>query len=265
LQAVPEIFHQRLLEAYHRYLMIGGMPECVHEWLTSHDPQRVEKLQRDLLSLYENDFAKHNKKVDAGRILLAYRSIVPQLSRENKKFTYGLIKRGARAREFEIALAWLCSSGILNRIANVTKPMHPLPAYEKEGFFKLYFFDTGLLKCAAGVANAAILLGKDYQFKGALAENFVQQQWQGRLQVPLHYFAPDSIHEIDFLLQDERGEVIPIEVKAGSSNKAASFKSYLAKYQPHTAIRYSEMPLKKDGAFVNLPIYMAGLGIETFC
>lgn len=254
---IPEIFHNRLLEVCRMYFIIGGMPECVDSWLSYKDAGRIEAIQKNLLSLYENDFTKHNRKVNSARILMVYRSIVPQLAKENKKFAYGKVKPGARAREFEEAVEWLVSAGIVNRIHNISTPQYPLKSCVMQNHFKLYFFDTGLLKAMADIENEAIVLKKEFPFRGALAENFVLQQLLSNNSSIPYYFAPDSQHEIDFLLQHNT-EVLPIEVKAGSDKHAGSFKRYVTKYQPTTAVRYSERNYRQDGAFVNIPLYLAG-------
>lgn len=254
---IPDLFHTRFLEAYRTYLIIGGMPECVKSWVSYKDAGRVAHIQQDILTLYENDFTKHNSKIDAGRILLVYRSLIPQLSKENKKFSYSLVKKGARAREYEEAVEWLVSAGILYRIHNVSMPGYPLKSYEIANHFKLYFLDTGLLKAMGQVENEAILFDKDFAFKGAMAENFVLQQFLGTLPALPHYFSPDSRMEIDFLLQ-YKTEIIPVEVKAGSMRQAASFRKYIEKYHPVEAVRYSIRNYKTDGAFTNIPLYLAG-------
>lgn len=254
---IPQIFHSQLLEAYRFYLIIGGMPECAAAWIRYKDPARVTRLQRDILALYENDFTKHNTKVNAARVLMVYRSLISQLSRENGKFIYGVIKKGARAREFEEAVEWLVSAGIVQRIYNVSKPDYPLKAYEILNYFKLYFLDIGLLKTMGEVENEAIIFDKDFAFKGAMAENFVLQQFLPRLAASPHYYAPDSQHEIDFLLQYHT-EIIPVEVKAGTDRHAGSFKKYLAEYHPKAAIRYSLRNYRREESFINLPIYLAG-------
>lgn len=254
---VPELFHERLMEMYRQYLIIGGMPECVAAWADGRNPRRVRELQRAILALYQNDFTKHNRRVNAARILMVYRSIIPQLSREQEKFTYGLVKKGARAREFEEAVEWLVSAGIVHRIYNVSQPGYPLKAYEVQNHFKLFFLDTGLLNAMGEVENEALLFDRDFPFKGAMTENFVLQQFMGKLPAQPHYYAPDAQHEIDFLMQ-YRGEIIPVEVKAGTMKQATSFKRFLEKHHPKVAIRYSGRNLRTDGAFTNLPLYLAG-------
>lgn len=252
---IEEIFHNKLIEAYNYYLIIGGMPECVVSWAKYKDPAKITQIQKELISIYENDFAKHNGKVNSGRILMIFRSIVSQLAKENGKFIYGLIRQGARAREFEDAIEWLVSAGMLNRVYNVTKTEHPLLAFEKLSHFKLYIFDTGLLKQMAGIDNSSLLLQSDFQFKGAIAENFILQQINDQFETQPHYYSNKQI-ELDYLIQ-YGADIIPIEVKAGADNSAASFKNYIKTNKPKFAIRFSKMNYKKDGEFTNIPLYLA--------
>lgn len=253
-QSIEELFHKRLIESYHYYLIIGGMPECVSSWLTNKDPERVLQIQRELIEVYENDFSKHNGKVNSGRLLMVFRSIVSQLAKENEKFVYGAVREGGRARDFEEAIEWLVSAGMLNRVYNVSKPEHPLPAFDKLDSFKLYLFDTGLLKCMAGIDNGAILLKSDFQFKGPLTENFVLQQLKSQYDVQPRYYSNRS-GEIDFLLQDGQ-EVIPVEVKGGADKSAPTFKRFIAEREPQTAVRFSEMGYLKNGKITNVPLYL---------
>jgi len=256
-QPIEAVFHNRLLEAYNYYLIIGGLPECVASWVQHRDPQRVRQIQNELVTIYENDFSKHNGKINSGRILLVFRSIVSQLAKGNEKFIYGCVKEGARAREYEEAIEWLVSAGMLNRVYNVSKPEHPLKAFDQLSHFKLFLFDTGLLKHMAGIDNAAILLKSDYQFKGALTENFVLQQLRGQFDVEPRFFS-DGRGEVDFLIQNGM-EIMPVEVKGGEGKSAASFKAYVRNRQPHTAIRYSKRGYVTDGGITNLPLYLAGI------
>lgn len=254
-QPILELFHNRLLEAYNNYLIIGGMPECVAAWIDSKDPAAVAAIQRDLIEIYENDFSKHNGSINSGRILMVFRSIVSQLAKANEKFMYNAVRESARARDFEEAIEWLVSAGMLNRVFNVSKPEHPLPAFDKRDQFKLFVFDTGLLKQMAGIDNDAILLQSDYQFKGPLTENYVLQQLCDQFDVAPRYFS-DKNSEIDFLLQVGT-DIVPIEVKAREDRSAPSFRKYIDKYHPTHAIRFSKRGYRKDGAFTNLPLYLA--------
>lgn len=253
-QVIEQIFHQRLLDAYNYYLIIGGMPECVSSWIKYKDPTMISRIQRELVEVYENDFSKHNGKVNSGRILMVFRSIVAQLAKPNEKFMYGAVREGARARDFEEAIEWLVSAGMLNRVYNVSKMEHPLSAFDKLDQFKLFVFDTGLLKQMAGVDNSAILLKTDYQFKGPLTENYVLQQLQGQFEVEPRYYS-DKKGEIDFVVQNKM-EIIPIEVKGGEDRSANSFKTYVANNAPQHTYRFSKRGYRKDGGFTNLPLYL---------
>ena len=254
-QQIEEIFHNRLLDAYNSYLIIGGMPECVVSWIKHKDPERVSQIQHELVEVYENDFSKYNGKVNSGRILMVFRSIVSQLAKPNEKFMYGAVREGGRARDFEEAIEWLVSAGMLNRVYNVSKMEHPLPAFDKMEQFKLFVFDTGLLKHMAGIDNKAILLKTDYQFKGPLTENYVLQQLRGQFDVEPRYYS-DKNSEIDFVLQYGT-EIIPVEAKGGENKSAPSFKRYIKDNHPEHALRYSKRGYRKDGEITNLPLYLA--------
>ena len=255
-QQIEEIFHNRLLESYNNYLIIGRMPECVSSWLKHKDPAKIAQIQRELIEVYENDFSKHNGKVNSGRILMVFRSIVTQLAKSNEKFMYGAVKEGARARDFEEAIEWLVSAGMLNRIYNVSKLEHPLSAFDKLDQFKLFLFDTGLLKQMAGVDNSAILLKSTYQFKGPLTENYVLQQLRGQFEVMPRYFSSRN-GEIDFVLQCGM-DIIPVETKGGEDKSAPTFKKYVADNHPLYAVRFSKMGYRKDGNITNIPLYLVG-------
>lgn len=254
-QKIEDIFHNRLLEAYNYYLIIGGMPECVTSWIKYKDPEKIKQIQKELIEVYENDFSKHNGKVNSGRILMVFRSIVAQLAKANEKFVYGAVREGGRARDFEEAIEWLVSAGMLIRVYNVSKMEHPLSAFDKLDQFKLFMFDTGLLKYMAGIDNSAILLKTDYQFKGPLTENFVLQQLREQFEVDARYFSNKN-SEIDFVIQYGT-EIIPVEAKAGEDKSAPSFKKYVADKQPQYALRFSKRGYRKDGSITNLPLYLA--------
>lgn len=253
-QPIEGLFHNRLLEAYHYYLIIGGMPECVASWVKYKDPAKVSQIQRELIEVYENDFSKHNGKVNSGRILMVFRSIPSQLAKPNEKFMYGAVREGGRARDFEEAIEWLVSAGMLNRVYNVSKMEHPLSAFDRLDSFKLFLFDTGLLKHMAGLDNSAILLKNDYQFKGPLTENYVLQQLRSQFSVEPRYYA-DKNSEIDFVLQNGT-EIIPVEAKGGEDKSAPSFKRYISEKQPDHAIRFSKRGYLKNGLITNIPLYL---------
>ena len=259
-QSIEDIFHNRLMETYELYLIIGGMPECVNSWITYKDPAKISRIQHELIEVYENDFSKHNGKVNSGRILMVFRSIASQLAKPNEKFMYGAVREGGRARDFEEAIEWLVSAGMLNRVYNVSKPEHPLSAFDRLDCFKLFVFDTGLLKHMAGIDNSAILLKSNYQFKGPLTENYILQQLRGQFAVEPRYYA-NANSEIDFILQYGT-QIIPVEVKGGADRSAPSFKRFIDKYQPETALRFSGREYLRNGAITNLPLYLAGKTAE---
>lgn len=255
-EEIISLQHTKLIEQYHDYLIVGGLPECVSSWAEEKNSGTVMQIQKELLALYENDITKHNGKIDAGRILLVFRSIVTQLAKENEKFIYGCVKQGARAREFEVAIEWLVSAGLVLRVYDVKKPEHPIKVFEDFSSFKLFFFDVGLVKCAAEVQNKQIVLDSDFQFKGALTENYVLQQLHANLENDVHYYSPAQNYEVDFLLQNEM-QIIPVECKAGGNVTSASFKRYRREQKPELAIRFSQLQYKEQDDMINVPLYLA--------
>ena len=255
-EPLDDIFHRRLLDVYDEYLIVGGMPECAGEFLAHGEVGKVCKIQRDLLALYEDDVVKHNGPIDAEKVLVVLRSLVPQLAKANGKFVYGVAREGARAREYEGAIEWLVSARMVRRIHNVTAMSYPLSAQEIRNAFKLYHLDVGLMRELAEVQPKSIALNEDFTFKGRLAENFVLQQLQGRSDGATRYWSEREEKEIDFVVQ-HGGEVIPIEVKSGEDRRATTFKNYVKAKCPRWAIRFSRRNLKKDGGFVNIPLYLA--------
>jgi len=257
LNVIEEIFCTKFKDAYNKYLIIGGMPECVYSWIKYHDISKVDKIQKDLIEIYKNDITKHNGKINTGRILMVFDNIAPQLAKENKKFIYGRIQKGARAKEFEEAIQWLSSSGLINIVNNVSKNEYPLKTYDDLSAFKIYFFDTGLLKQMSGIENDSIILDKDFSFKGALTENYVLQQLIDQFIVSPRYFTFDR-YETDFIIQKSE-KIIPIEVKAGNSISSSSLSNYRKKFNPEQSIRYSMLNFNKDTDLINIPLYFARL------
>ncbi|MDR2892071.1 MAG: AAA family ATPase [Deltaproteobacteria bacterium] len=251
-------FHERMMEHYKKYLIIGGMPECVQSWVTNAAPEEITAIQEEIISLYENDFTKHSGKVNSGRILQVFRSIVPQLAKENnEKFMYAAIAKSARAKDFEDAIEWLISSGIAYRILNVSKNGYPLKAYEMLNYFKLFLLDVGLIKHMAQLTNKSILLSEAFQFKGQLTENYVLEQLLPLLNYSPHYYAYAQDREIDFIIQ--HGEnIFPIEIKSSGNKNAVSFKNYIAKYKPKVAVRFNTNEYLHNEAIMNIPLYFVG-------
>ena len=255
------ILHDRFSEAYGKYLMIGGMPECVDLWRLNRDYKLVDRCQSNIIELYENDFCKHAGIVNSGKILTVFRNIVPQLAKENKKFIYGAIRSGARGRDYEDAIEWLVSAGIADKVNLCNNNIYPLASYDNIGAFKLYMMDVGLLKHMAGIGNDAIVLNKQFPFMGAMAENFVSQQFKNIFEIKPRYFTFGTRYETDFLVQ-YKTDIVPIEVKSGESVKSNSMTNYIKHYAPSLAIRYSKLGYKRDGMLVNIPLWLVHKTME---
>ena len=187
-EPIADVFHTKLTDAYHQYLIVGGMPECVADWAKKRDPASLLKKQKALIRFYEGDFGKHSETVNAAKCLQVFQSIPAQLAKENEKFIYGAVRKGARAKELEDAVTWNVAAGLLKRVNNISKVEYPLPAFREESVFKLFLHDAGLIKTMAGVPNTAILLEEAYQFKGQLAENYILEQITGKFDIEPFYF-----------------------------------------------------------------------------
>lgn len=252
------------LKMYLRYYMyVGGMPEVVAAFAETKDWVAVRCIQNRIMNSYEYDFSKHAPREIVSRIKMVWDSIPSQLAKENKKFVYGVIKSGARANDFELAIQWLIECGLLLKLPRVSKYGNPLRAYFDLSAFKLFLHDVGLLGALAGLDAKTIIEGNQIfeEFKGALAEQYVMQQLKLKSDRILGYWTNDrSTSEIDFLIQ-EGGEVIPMEVKSGINTKAKSFKQFCDEHQPATAIRASLLDCKKEDWLTNVPLYAIGSGI----
>jgi predicted AAA+ superfamily ATPase len=252
---VIQSFHATLIEHLRLYYFLGGMPEVVVSYLENKNLQQARSLQQKLLLGYENDFAKYAPTQIVPRIRLVWRSIISQLAKENKKFTYGQIKKGARAKDFDTAIQWLTDAGLVMKVNRITKPTLPLGAYEDADAFKLYFLDVGLLH-AMGSLDPQVLLEKNTiltEYKGAATEQFVCQQLT--IRHALFYWAVENATaKVDFLLQ-ARNEIIPIEVKAEENLKSKSLKVYAEKYSPSTVIRTSMNSYRQESWMTNIPLY----------
>ena len=255
-EPIEEIFHRKLTDAYHQYLIIGGMPECVSLWRETRELSLVLDAQSAILKFYEGDFGKHAGKVNAAKCLQVFRSIPAQLTKDNERFVYGLVREGARARDYEDAITWIVTAGLFNKVHNVSKLEFPLRAFQQNEAFKLFLLDTGLIKNMAAIPNKSILLQDAYQFKGPLTENYILEQIIGKFNVEPFYFSDRSSREIDFIMQVGT-ELIPVEVKGGMNSKAISLKNYMQKRHPAFGIRFSENNFSRSGNLLNLPLYMA--------
>jgi predicted AAA+ superfamily ATPase len=258
-------FKSKLINYLIYYFYVGGMPEAVSRFSQNRDWNEVRKIQRNILKSYENDFSKHAPKEILPRINMVWESIPAQLAKENKKFIYGVIKEGARAKDFKLAIQWLVDSGLLHKVYSVSKPALPLAAYKELSAFKLYHNDTGLLGAMSKLNAKTLLNGDDIftEFKGALTEQFIFQQLIRNEDLAIHYFSFDnSKYEIDFLIQNEDDKIIPVEAKSGENLKAKSFKFFCEKFKPETAIRSSLANYHKESWLTNVPLYIIG---EYFC
>jgi len=255
------IFKEKLVSYLRYYLFLGGMPEVVSHFVENRDFRTARLLQRKILTSYQNDFSKHAPKEVVPRINMVWKSIPSQLSKENKKFIYGVIKEGARAKEFELAIQWLLDCGLLHQCFRISKPDMPLSAYQDLSAFKLYHNDVGLLGAMAKLPLKTILEGNAIftEFKGSLTENFVIQQLLLNDDNAVYYWANEnSTAEVDFVIQNEE-EIIPIEVKSSTNVKSVSFKYFCKRYKPTKAIRVSLNDYKQEEWMTNVPLYAINL------
>lgn len=254
---LPAILSERLTKLLNEYLVLGGMPAVLNTFLEERNFQAAEAVQEEILKTYELDFSKHAPVRDIPKLFLLWKSIPMQLARENARFIYGEVKDGARAKDLEDALRWLEEAGLIRRVGRIEKPGIPLAAYEDRKSFKLYLADTGLLRKLAQIPAESILVNQDIflEYKGRLAENYVQQQLTAMKFAPLYYWTSGNKAEVDFVIQDET-RVIPIEVKSGVNVRAQSLKVYRERYAPEYALRFSMQNLKSDDGLLNIPLYL---------
>ncbi|MGI5880280.1 MAG: ATP-binding protein [Syntrophomonadaceae bacterium] len=254
-------FKQTYIDLLKYYYYVGGMPEAVLSFSTNNDFNEVREIQQRILAAYEQDFSKHAPHDTVPRIRMLWNSIPAQLTKENRKFIYGLIKEGARAKEYELALLWLADCGLVHKVHRVTTPNLPLKAYEDLKSFKLFMVDVGLLSCMVRLRQDTLLDGNELfkEFKGALTEQYVLQQLKTLKGIEAYYWTNDrGTAEVDFIIDNGR-EVIPIEVKAETNLQAKSLKVYREKYNPQLSIRTSMADYKKEDWLLNMPLY----GINT--
>jgi len=250
-------FKEIFIDLLKHYYFTGGMPEAVLEYVASNDFTKIRTIQKNILIGYEQDFSKHASPATAQRIKQLWDSIPAQLAKENRKFIYGAVKKGARAKDFEMALNWLFNSGIVYKVHRISKPGLPLKAYEDFSAFKLFFIDTGLLGAMSNLSVKAIIKGNSIfeEFKGALTEQYVLQQFVLRFHNGIYYWSAErSSGEIDFIVQDE-DVVIPVEVKAEENLKAKSLKAFAQRYPETKAVRVSMSDYRKEHQLVNIPLF----------
>ncbi|MDR2132924.1 MAG: ATP-binding protein [Clostridiales Family XIII bacterium] len=255
--AMATAFKQEYIDLLKRYCYVGGMPEAVLSFATNRDFDEVREIQRRILAAYEQDFSKHAPNEIVPRIRMLWNSIPAQIAKENKKFIYGLIKEGARAREYEYALMWLSDCGLVHKVHRVTAPNLPLKAYEDLKAFKLFLVDVGLLSCMTRLRRDILLDGSALfvEFKGALAEQYVLQQLKTLPDIETYYWTnARNTSEIDFLL-DVNGDIFPLEVKAEVNLQSKSLKAFAERYRPTLSVRASMSNYKREDKLLNLPLY----------
>ena len=252
-------FKTKYIEALKQYYYVGGMPEAVSAFAERKDFHEVREIQKRILKDYEQDFSKHAPNDIVPRIRMVWNSIPSQLAKENRKFVYGVVREGGRAKDFEEAIMWLSDCGLIHRIRRVNSGHYPPGAYEDLKAFKLFVSDIGLLSCMCGLSPRMLLssMGAFVEFKGALTEQYAVQQLLAVREKPLWYYTNDrGSCEIDLIADADCG-TIPIEVKAETNLQAKSLKTYREKYSPEVSVRLSMSDYKREAGLLNLPLYAA--------
>ena len=250
-------FKQTYIDALRYYYYVGGMPEAVQSFADDNDFNEVRNIQKRILAAYEQDFSKHAPIEIVPKIRMLWNSIPSQLAKENKKFIYGLIREGSRAKDYEAAIMWLSDCGLVHKISRVNAAGMPLKAYEDLKAFKLFVLDIGLLGCMSGLHQQTLLDGNELfvEFKGALTEQYVCQQLENLDDLAIYYYTNDKGScEVNFVV-DAGEQIIPIEVKAEVNLKAKSLKVYHEKFNPKISVRTSMADYKEDDWLINLPLY----------
>ena len=261
IEPVPEAFFNPLYEKLKMYFVTGGMPESVRSWTQDRDIDLVQRVLSNILGAYERDFAKHPNPTDFPKISLIWKSIPSQLARENNKFLYSAVKEGARARDYENALEWLCNANLAHKIYRSTAPGLPISAYDDLSAYKLYMVDVGLLRRLSLLAPSAFGEGNRLfvEFKGALSENYVLQSLKNQFEATPRYWAViNPKYEVDFITQREN-DVFPMEVKSEANVESKSLKKYKEKYgdKVKLRIRFSLNNLRLDDDLLNIPLFLA--------
>ena len=251
------MFKSKYIDRLREYYFVGGMPEVVQTYVDTKDFNQVREIQKNLLNYYQQDFSKHAEISLVPRLNLVWNSIPMQLAKENKKYIYGQVRKGARAKDFELAIQWLLDCGLIHKVHRIEKPALPLKAYMNLDIFKIYLLDVGLLMAMTGLNAQVIIDGNRIftEFKGALTEQYILQQLvAGENVEPYYYSAENSKGEIDFILQGNTS-VIPLEVKAEENLRAKSLKAFCEKYKPKYAVRTSMSDYREQEWMTNIPLY----------
>lgn len=250
-------FKQTYIDALKHYYFVGGMPEVVQSFVERKDFNEVREIQRQILEAYEQDFSKHAPNEIVPRLRMLWNSIPSQLAKENKKFIYGLVREGARAKDYETAIMWLCDSGLIHKVSRVNASGVPLRAYEDIKAFKLFVVDVGLFSCMVGLHQRTLLDGNDLfiEFKSALTEQYVYQQLKTIKDLDVYYYTNDrGSCEVSFIV-DTGEHIVPIEVNAEVNLKAKCLKTYQERFLPEVSVRVSMADYKKEEWLINLPLY----------
>ena len=251
------MFKSKYIDRLREYYFVGGMPEVVQSYLDSKDFNQVREIQKNLLNYYQQDFSKHAEATLVSRLNLVWNSIPMQLAKENKKYIYGQVREGARAKDFELAIQWLMDCGLIHKVQRIKKPGLPLKAYLDLDAFKIYLLDIGLLMAMVDLDARVIIDGNRIftEFKGALTEQYVLQQLIADLGIEAYYYSTEkSSGEIDFLLQG-KSSILPVEVKAEENLRAKSLKAFCEKYHPVCAVRTSMSDYREQEWMTNIPLY----------
>ncbi len=266
-EPIPNPLHEKLIELLKLYFFIGGMPEAVAAYAKTEKLNVVREIQLEILNAYEKDFSKHAPPHEIMKITTVWKQVHRQLAKENKKFIFAAIRKSARGRDYEEAIQWLSDAGLIHKSYLVASPKFPLSAYADNNTFKIFLADVGLLGAQSSLSPQTVIDGDLLftEFKGALTENYVAQEWIATQHKEPYYWTSEGVAEIDFLIEEDH-EIYPLEVKAGANQKKKSLLVYNQKYAPSKLIRTSTLNLKHDGAIYNYPLYLISrfpLGTST--
>jgi predicted AAA+ superfamily ATPase len=262
-EQIPEIFHSQLIDAYKLYICCGGMPETLVRYFETKSWEEVETANKQILTSFALDFAKHIAPKDIPRVIRLWGNIQDNLAKDDRKFRYALIEKNARGRDYEDAVEWLVLAGLIHWLFEVQTAKLPLASYKNTAAFKLYLLDAGLLRTKFNLDPAAILTGNKLfiEFKGILTENYVLQTLERQFSNEIFYWTSGNTAEIEFMLQ-LKNEIVPVEAKSAESVKARSLSEYRKNNHPNLSIRFSLKNIAKSDDFVNLPLYLADYTLQ---
>ena len=251
------LLHEKYVDLLRQYYYVGGMPEAVKKYVETGALNEVRRIQNEILQGYELDFSKHAPREQVERIRMVWRSVPSQLFKDNKKFIYGALRTGARAKDFEMSLQWLQDAGLIYKVPRCTKPALPLDIYQDFSAFKIYILDTGLLGAMVKTTAEQVLINNGIftEYKGGMSEQYVLQQLISQGAEPIYYYSADNSRlEIDFVIQ-YNGSLLPIEVKAGTNVRANSLSNMLRDNDGLRAVRFSMLPFTRQGQLTCVPLY----------